>query len=355
MRPTTTILALALILVSACNGTGDTQATDEPTDPSSPTSTSVATTTTAASTTTASTTTASTTSSSAPTTTATGEETVRLTARCDSPEGYAVSYPEEWSTNPGEVLAKCSRFHPEPFDVPQGTDERVAAIAAYVDPVPFTEVAAPDDTRDADRAVTTVDGLQAVRLAYETGGEGLWPEGTPVTLYAIDVGTDSGSRTLIVDTIGLSQFDYRQNQQVLDRMVRTLDIQMQDVDDDPGVVARYGGGGGGFSVEGTISGEQACLRIPPQGEEVCTDLPAPDQLHTIQLENLQPVLAGVTGGEVHAVTAHRQDGSTSTVLPVAIGDSEVRGFSFPFGMGEIQRFVLTDVEGNELRTIEPGP
>jgi hypothetical protein len=348
MRLPITLLAVAILLV-ACDGASDA----DPTEPSLETTTTTSPTssmTTSSTTTTASTTT----TTSITTTTAPGEASLEPAVRCESPEGYAISYPEGWSTNSGDVVAECGQFHSERFEVPDGTDERVAAVTAYVDPVPFAEVAAPDDTRDADRAVTAVDGLQAVRLEYETGSDGLWPEGTPITLYAIDVGTESEERTLLVDTVGLSGFDYERNQEVLDRMIRSLDVDMDGVDDDPYVVARYEGGGGGFSVEAAASGDQACLRIPPEGEEVCTEVPAPDQLHTIQLENLEPVLAGVTGDEVHAVTAERRDGTDFTALPAAIGDADVRGFSFTFDLDEIERFVLTDVRGNELRVIEPG-
>ncbi|HSJ33871.1 MAG TPA: hypothetical protein VLB85_02345 [Acidimicrobiia bacterium] len=349
MRFPILLLAVALLL-AACDGGSDIDPTEPPpetttiTSPTSTMGTSPSTTPQRSTSTT----------TSIPTTTAPEEASLQPAVRCDSPEGYAISYPEGWNANSGDVVAECGQFHPEQFEVPDGSDERVAAVTAYVDPVPFREVAAPDDTRDAERAVTAVDGLQAVRLEYETGSDGLWPEGTPITLYAIDVGTESEERTLLVDTVGLSGFDYERNQEVLDRMIRSLDVDMDGVDDDPYVVARYEGGGGGFSVEGAVSGEQACLRIPPEGEEVCTDVPAPDQLHTVQLENLEPVLAGVTGDKVHAVTAERRDGTDFTALPAAIDDTDVRGFSFTFDLDEIERLVLTDVKGIEMRVIEPG-
>lgn len=349
MRLIVITLSTALALAVACDAQDTTDA--EPPVTGSPTTATEGPTTTSTTTATSTTTPATT---AAPTSTTSPEETVDLGARCESPEGYSIGYPEAWSTNPGEVVAECGQFDPEPFQVPAGTDERVAAITAYIDPVPFAEVAAPDEQRDAQRAATAIDGLQAVRLQYETQEDALWPAGTPVTVYAVDVGTEDQQSTLLIDTIGLSQFDYEENQVVLDRMARSLDVETAQVSGDPQVVARYEGGGGGFSVVGETNGEQACLRIPPDGEEVCTDLPAPDQLHTIQLEDLQPVLAGVTGEQVFAVTAHLQDGGTSTVLPAPIGDADVGGFSFAVGLSEIERFVLTDIRGNQLRTIEPG-
>lgn len=145
--------------------------------------------------------------------------------RCESPEGFAVEYPASWHTN-----GECSQFHPEPFEPPGATDERVAAITAYVDPVPFEEVALGDTAGEPERRATTVDGLPAVRLAYETGAEGFWPEGTPVTLYAVDLSaggdTPAGGqpRTLFLDTVGLTTFDYGRNQGVLDEMAGTLEV-----------------------------------------------------------------------------------------------------------------------------------
>lgn len=272
-------------------------------------------------------------------------------ATCDSSEGYSVDYPEGWETNGGEVLPQCSLFDPEPFDVPEASDERVAAIGARVENVPFAQVASFEEGRDADRAVTTIDGLQAVRLEYESTGEGLWPQGTPIAMYAVDVGQE---RTLILDTVGVGDFAVEESVVTLDRMARTVRVDMEGAAEAPNVVAAYGGGGGSFTVEARVVDSEACLRIPPNGDQVCTDLPAPDQLHTVQLENLEPVLAGVAGEDVWAVTAHLRDGTTSTVLPAPIGTSDARGFSFTVGLGEIESFVLRDIDGDELRTVTPG-
>ncbi|MFP3915774.1 MAG: hypothetical protein ACLFWM_12925 [Actinomycetota bacterium] len=356
-----TVILLTLLGVVACgNGAAtDTETTSAGTEPpgsaTDPSSTSLGEPTTSrpeSTTSTTSTTADPSTTSTSQTTPPTGA--VDLSRECVSPEGYSIAYPEGWSTNSGEVVAECGQFDPDTFQVPEGTDQRVAAVTAYVDPVPFSQVAAPQEERDAERAVTAIDGLQAVRLEYESTGEGLWPEGTPVTLYAIDVGGEADDATLIIDTIGLPAFDYERNQTVLDRMARSVDVDMPGVEDDPEVVARYGGGGGAFSVQSRISDGRACLRIPPEGEEVCTEAPASDQLHTIQLQNLEPVLAGVTGEDVFAVTAHLRDGTTLTVLPAPMGDRDIGGFSFTVGLSEIESFVLTDGEGNELRTITPG-
>lgn len=216
-------------------------------------------------------------------------------------------------------------------------------------------MAAPDDARDAERAATAVDGLQAVRLEYESDGESFWPEGTPIVLYAVDLSAREGGeqRTLFLDTVGVAGFDYEQNRIVLDRVARSLEITLDEVPTDPTIVARYDGASG-FSVEGEARNGEACLRIPPDGERICTDVPAADQVHTIQLTDLEPTLAGIAGREVFRVTAERREGPPSTVLPAPIPRTGVSGFAFTFGLDELVRLVLYDLAGNELRTIEPG-
>jgi hypothetical protein len=340
------LLTLAA-LVAACTA-DDTTTTSEPRTTVPETSTTTSAPVSSSTTTTSTTTTREMTTTTAPTALPGGEFT-----RCESPEGYTIEYPAEWMTNPGDTAPTCGQFHPEDFEV-TATDERLAAVTVYIDPVPFSEVTAPDPERNADRAVTAIDGLQAVRLEFEASGTGLWPEGTPITMYAIDVTPADGEpATMFVDTMGLSTFDYETNQIVLDRMARTIDVDIAGVEDDPSVVAAYRGGGGGFSVVAE-AGDEVCLRIPPNGEPICTAPPAEDQLHTIQLTDLDPVLAGVTGEDVFAVNGIPRDGNTSTVLPAPIHDSRLGAFSFVQPLSDFESFVLLDVTGTELRTITPG-
>ncbi|WP_324277185.1 hypothetical protein [Blastococcus brunescens] len=54
---------------------------------------------------------------------------------------------------------------------------------------------------------------------------GLWPEGVRSTAYVVDLGAgDEGPRTLVVNTVGLPQFDYARNVRVLDRMIETVTL-----------------------------------------------------------------------------------------------------------------------------------
>lgn len=155
-----------------------------------------------------------------------GRPPVDLGSRCEHPDGFALSYPGSWSTNTGDVLPPCSRFAPEPFTLTAGTDVRTAPIAASVEPVPYDRVSAPQEGVEESRSGTVVDGRQGVRIQRTWDGEGLWPEGTRTTTYAIDLGADGpdGPATLVVNTVGLPEFDYERNVRVLDHMVHTLDI-----------------------------------------------------------------------------------------------------------------------------------
>lgn len=275
-------------------------------------------------------------------------------AACENPEGFTISAPVDWATNAGDVVPACSQFNPDPFDVPRGTDERVAAITAYVDPVPFLTAARPDENGEEDRAVTTIDGRQAVRISGESSGEGLFPAGTPMTSYLIDVTPEGGEpATLFVNTIGTAPFDYDTNAVVLDRMARTIVITDPAVDTDPATIATYVGGGGGFSATAESIEDEVCLRIPPNGEPVCTAPPAGDQVNTITLQDLdRPVPSGVTGAHVWRIDLVTPEGMTHSYLPVPVPGADVGAYAFAESVKGFERVVLFDVTGEELRTVE---
>lgn len=150
---------------------------------------------------------------------------VALSQRCQSPAGFAVSFPASWSVNSGLTVPACTRFAPEPFTVPPGTDARVGAITASVESIPYDLVAGSGSSEEVSRTDTTVDGRTAVRIERVSSGQGLWPEGVRSTGYVIDLGEgEDGPRTLVVNTIDLRQFDYRRDVEVLDRMVETLEF-----------------------------------------------------------------------------------------------------------------------------------
>ncbi|TYP88460.1 AMIN-like domain-containing (lipo)protein [Blastococcus xanthinilyticus] len=148
-----------------------------------------------------------------------------LSQRCESPAGFSVAYPASWSVNSGLTVPACTRFAPEPFTVPAGTDARVGAITASVESIPFEAVVAPGAAEELSREETVVDGRTAVRIERVSAGEGLWPEGVRSTSYVVDLGGgEEGPRTLVVNTIDLREFDYSASVEVLDRMVQTLEF-----------------------------------------------------------------------------------------------------------------------------------
>lgn len=273
---------------------------------------------------------------------------VGLTQDCTNPDGFGLSYPQGWATDPGNVAATCTRFAPEPFEVEPATDTRPAPIAAYVEAAPFATVAAPDPEREQARATTAVGGRQAVRIERIATGAGLYGPGTPSVGYAVDLGADAG--TLVLDAVGLPGFDHARNVGVLDRMVRTLQITAGAPADET-VVAAYGGGGGAFGVTAVPDDrDRICLRIPPQGQPSCVPAPAADAIGTTPLIQVgdQQVLTGVAGAEVFRVRAERPGAEPLDVLPAPVPGTDLGGFAFPVDPAEVGALTWFDLDGQEL-------
>lgn len=151
--------------------------------------------------------------------------TTELSQRCESPAGFAISYPEGWSVNSGETVPACTRFAPESFTVPPATDARVGSVTASVETLPFDEVASVRVPGPGGRIEGTVDGHRAVRLEQVSQGQGLYPPGIRMTSHVVELEPgDDGPRTLVLNTVGLPQFDYARNVRLLDRMIGTLDL-----------------------------------------------------------------------------------------------------------------------------------
>ncbi|RFU22466.1 AMIN-like domain-containing (lipo)protein [Geodermatophilus marinus] len=149
---------------------------------------------------------------------------VRLAATCTSPGRWTVDHPADWSVNPGDVVPPCSRFARDDLDLEAGTDARVAPVVLRVEPAPFERVTEPR-AGERERVELTLDGRPAVRTFTGTEGQGLYPAGTLITSYAVELapGPD-GPRTLVADAVQRPGSDHGYDTAVLDSMVRTLDL-----------------------------------------------------------------------------------------------------------------------------------
>ncbi|WNV77245.1 hypothetical protein [Geodermatophilus sp. DSM 44513] len=137
--------------------------------------------------------------------------------RCTSDAGYTVSFPADWATNAAGVLPACSWFGPgEEVVVPEASDVRTAPVTLRVVDGPLAQ-AAPVYPDEVARTTTEVGGRPAVRTEQVTT-VGLYPAGTRITSWAVDL----GGRTLLADAVELPGGDHRRAVAVLDAMVGEL-------------------------------------------------------------------------------------------------------------------------------------
>jgi hypothetical protein len=216
MRRLTPCLAALALLVGACGDDDDDTATATSAEVTSSTTEDTGTTSTS---TTASTTTST---SEATSTTAAdgGADGVQLDQSCESPDGFTVSYPSDW-----EAVSDCGQFGPAPLDEPTpNTDERTGVVSAFIDAVPFEEVAEPTEG-DTARQETTVAGHPAVRVEGTQSGAGLYPEGTAYVRWLVDLSEVRGDATLFLDAYDLGyDVEFERAVQVLDEMARTVEV-----------------------------------------------------------------------------------------------------------------------------------
>lgn len=144
---------------------------------------------------------------------------VVLDATCTGPGGITVAHPADWAVNPGDVVAPCTRFAPEPFQVRPHSDVRLAAVVLAVEDLPLASLAAPVPDEVA-RTDVVVDGRPAVRQVLLTG-PGLHPEGTHLTRYLVDLGP---AGTLVADAVQPPGPGTGEPVAVLDAMMAALEI-----------------------------------------------------------------------------------------------------------------------------------
>ena len=142
------------------------------------------------------------------------------TQRCSNAfAGYEVAYPADWRTNGGDVMAECSVFHPEPFELEPATEIPLdLAVRILLEDVPFETVAAPPGERQIRREDLEVDGRRAVRVEAEVTDAAAIPAGTTIYRYVVD----AEARTLIASAYDLGDVSYEEKKRTLDRMMRSL-------------------------------------------------------------------------------------------------------------------------------------
>lgn len=272
--------------------------------------------------------------------------------RCENPEGFSIAYPGDWTTNDGSVTEPCSLFDPEAFEVPEATDARVAAVSAYVDDVPFNEVAAPE--AGEDHATTVVDGHQAVRTEGPAGE--FYGDHTQRAAYAIDLalGVDDGPGTLFVDVVDVDDVAYDDAVSVLDRMVKTIDLDVED-QSETDVVVRYEGAAPWTARLGERGGDP-CVTAPAtdEGTTECFTTASANALRFADFSgDLFSAMGGVTGDAVFRVDITTDSGQLS-YLPVTPGAGEqdspdgIRGWAVPIPLDSVEQITWSDIDGEQL-------
>lgn len=338
------IVALAAVVILGCGGDADEGAETSTTPPTSTTDASPPLQPTPGSSPTPAPTVA-------PTPTATGSTPERPAladpTTCTNPEaGYTVDHPSAWSTNDGDVVAACSLFGPEPFGVPEATDERVAPISVFRENVAFSDLPVE---QGAERALTVVDGFQAVRVEGIYDGEGLYPAGTRFTSYRIDLapGVDDGAGTLLADVIDVGDIDYDEAQRTLDLMIRTLVIGIE-ADTEPAAVGVFEGGGTPVTVLASLE-DQVCFSPASDtidgGDRPCVD---PREVQARGLGAPSDVTVGTAPGDVFRIEAVLA-GSTISALPVPVQlGAGAYAWALPVPLDRIEQLRWYDIDGNEL-------
>jgi hypothetical protein len=143
-------------------------------------------------------------------------------AECENAdEGYVLSRPADWHV--GDVPVPCGAFDPEPdaLDAGSGDGPPPAVLIEHRD-VPLERAAAgpPEGEVVVSAAEETIDGRDAVRRETQAGDASSVPAGTRVTRWTVDL---RAGRTMVATTTDLGDGDYSTRQEVLDRIVTSID------------------------------------------------------------------------------------------------------------------------------------
>lgn len=133
---------------------------------------------------------------------------------------YRLTYPADWWTDDGDQA--CRMFHPAPYELPEEPQD-VPGMAITLDLAnsPLEEASEPTFAETLWSDDTTIAGRDAVIQETELTEETLFPEGTRLTRYFVDL----GDRTLVAYTTDHATGEsYEDHQDVLDAMMHTLEI-----------------------------------------------------------------------------------------------------------------------------------
>lgn len=262
----------------------------------------------------------------------------------------SLAYPDGWLIEEDE----CGFFDPS-MDEIDGLEPTGVDVHWTVDNAPYHE-AATAETIDADRRLTaTVAGRQAVRVQGTYTGDGLYPSGTRVTTWIVDLdpGTDDEGRILVGSTHEGEAIDYPHAVDVLDAMASSAIVS-----DNPAgqagvdaVLAQSEGGGAPY----TVTANEGCLRLQagdfsgPIEDEVCDNVVAGDRamrVWTLSSDTVR-VAAGMVSVDVAQILVERdgRDVLTGTV-PVSLEGGWA--MAVPVQDGDVLHAV--DADGNTLAT-----
>ena len=141
-------------------------------------------------------------------------------------DGFALRYPQGWTTEHENVQWTCSLFDPKPFVLEPDTETPPTAVIAYELDTPFAEtyrqLSDPAQVRVMSTEGRVVAGRPAAALEVRQNSDtGAVPIGT--TRYFILV--DRFTRTFVIETNNDGvPADYGTNRGVVDAMSETLNL-----------------------------------------------------------------------------------------------------------------------------------
>ena len=144
--------------------------------------------------------------------------------------GYTVGYPADWETNEADLLDACQVFDPGPLDLPDEPRDLPLDLAVTIrlEPVAFDRLVGEDMSTDVvEHEDLEIAGRTAARDEVVASGDGLVPEGTQFTRYAIDL----DGETLVAASYDVGEPAYDRKVEVLDEMMGTLQLAAQPAEE----------------------------------------------------------------------------------------------------------------------------